>query len=211
MAKTIDAFYDVNAQYRPIEQGTYPAHINSFEIKSLNTRAGNAKVINMRYAIADEVSKQMQKEWEMNGYEYKVDGRGKRIPRLDAHGNQNEFSCEHMKGKEYRDDGIWIFLDANSMSKNSNYFNVLDALNIECPTIKKDGVEIKQLMEIEAHDVIGKAVNVKLSKVQFVTSETKHLTEDKQEKRTVMKVTGISEWSNGVDIPQDEIEEDTPF
>ena len=149
MAKTIDAFYDENAQYRPIEQGTYPAHINSFEIKSLNTRAGNAKVINMRYAIADEVSKQTQKEWEMNGYEYKVNGRGKRIPRLDAHGNQNEFS--------------------------------------------------------------GKAVNVKLSKVQFVTSETKHLTEDKQEKRTVMKVTGISEWSDGVDIPQDEIEEDTPF
>ena len=97
------------------------------------------------------------------------------------------------------------------MSKNSNYFNVLDALNIECPTIKKDGVEIKQLMEIEAHDVIGKAVNVKLSKVQFVTSETKHLTEDKHEKRTVMKVTSISEWSDGVDIPQDEIEEDTPF
>ena len=39
MAKTLEATYDSNSKWSPIEEGTYPAHIMSLSTREMNTRA----------------------------------------------------------------------------------------------------------------------------------------------------------------------------
>ena len=54
MAKPIDAIFDPNSTWKPIEEGEYPAHIKSLTTKEVNTKAGEAIVVNMTYKVADE-------------------------------------------------------------------------------------------------------------------------------------------------------------
>ena len=55
MAKALDAIFDPSQQWVPIQEGTYPAHIASLSTKEVNTRAGEAIVVNMTYKVAPEV------------------------------------------------------------------------------------------------------------------------------------------------------------
>ena len=63
MAKTLDATFDPSDKWRPIEEGVYPAHIKSLSTKEMNTRAGEAIIVNMEYKVADEVSSSTQDVW----------------------------------------------------------------------------------------------------------------------------------------------------
>ena len=53
MAKTLDATFDPSDKWMPIEEGTYPAHIKSLSTKEMNTRAGEAIIVNMEYKVAE--------------------------------------------------------------------------------------------------------------------------------------------------------------
>ena len=67
------AVYDPNDRPKRVEEGTYPAHIASLTTKDVNTKAGQAIVVNMTYKIADEVADQNQLMWEMDGFKYVLD------------------------------------------------------------------------------------------------------------------------------------------
>ena len=50
--KEIDAVFDPASTWKPIEEGTYPAHIKSLTTKEVMTKkAGPAIVVNMTYVV----------------------------------------------------------------------------------------------------------------------------------------------------------------
>jgi hypothetical protein len=68
MAKALEAVYDSTNKWVPTEEGTYPAHITSLSSKEVNTRAGEAIVVNMTYKVAPEVADCKQKLWDISNY-----------------------------------------------------------------------------------------------------------------------------------------------
>ena len=213
MAKTLDATYDPSEanKWMPIEEGDYPAHITGLSSKEITTRAGEAIVVNMEYKVADEVSSTTQKVWKMDGYKYQVDTDGNRIPVTNGNGEQKVASCAHLKDKIFQDNGYFIFTESTSSSKNKRYFELLDDLGVDCGEVKADGKKVKKLVLLEDSDVVGKPVIITVKKHEFVTSETKHLPPDQQERRSTFKVNKLSTWEGGESLDAAELESDVPF
>ena len=208
MAKSIDAVFDPSEvkSWIPTEEGKYPAHITSLSSKELNTRAGEAIVVNMTYKVAPEVADCKQLLWEMDGYNYQKDNRGERIPVMDGD-TQSEVSCEHLKDRTLYDNGFWVFTDTSSASKNQRYFALLETLGIKC----KDDKGIMKLMLIEEDDVIGKPVILDVKRQEYVTRETKDLPVDQQEKRSTFTVSALEPWNDGELLSIEELDDDVPF
>ena len=211
MAKSLDATYDPSKKWKPIEEGIYPAHVLSLSSREINTRAGEAIVVNMTYKVADEVSRETQPLWKMDGYEYVKDTAGNKIPVTNGNGEQEYTTCEHLKGREFRDNGFFIFTDSTSSSKNRRYFELLDNLKVKCEEAKVDGQTIKKLVLIEEDDVVGKPVMITVKRTEYVTSETKHLPPDQQDRRSAFKVSNVVLWKEGNVLDAEELTEDVPF
>ena len=208
MAKSLDAIFDPSQQWVPTQEGTYPAHVTSLTSKEVNTRAGEAIVVNMTYKVAPEVSEITQPVWEMDGYNYKKDPQtGNKIPVFNGSGTQSEASCGHLKDKILYDNGFFVFTDTSSASKNSRYFQLLENLDIKC----EDDKGIKKLVLIEEEDVVGKPVLVTTRRQEYVTKETRDLPIDQQEKRATFKVNTVTLWEDGDVLTQDELDDDVPF
>jgi len=208
MAKALDATFDPSQQWVPTQEGTYPAHVTSLTSKEVNTRAGEAIVVNMTYKVAPEVSEVTQPVWEMDGYNYKKDPQtGNKIPVFNGSGTQAETNCSHLKDKILYDNGFFVFTDTSSASKNSRYFQLLENLDIKC----EDDKGIKKLVLIEEEDVIGKPVLVTTRRQEYVTKETRDLPINQQEKRATFKVNTVTLWEDGDVLTQDELDDDVPF
>ena len=208
MAKALDATFDPTQQWVPTQEGTYPAHVTSLTSKEVNTRAGEAIVVNMTYKVAPEVSEVTQPVWEMDGYNYKKDPQtGNKIPVFNGSGTQSEASCGHLKDKILYDNGFFVFTDTSSASKNSRYFQLLENLDIKC----EDDKGIKKLVLIEEEDVVGKPVLVTTRRQEYVTKETRDLPTDQQEKRATFKVNTVTLWEDGDVLTQDELDDNVPF
>ena len=208
MAKALDATFDPSQQWVPTQEGTYPAHVTSLSSKEVNTRAGEAIVVNMTYKVAPEVSEVTQPVWEMDGYNYKKDPQtGNKIPVFNGSGTQSETNCSHLKDKILYDNGFFVFTDTSSASKNSRYFQLLENLDIKC----EDEKGIKKLVLIEEEDVIGKPVLVTTRRQEYVTKETRDLPSNQQEKRATFKVNTVTLWEDGDVLTQDELDDDVPF
>ena len=207
MAKALDAIFDPSQQWTPIEEGTYPAHITSLSTREMNTRAGEAIIVNMTYKVNEAVSKVEQNLWEMDGYNYVKDSSGNRVPVMNGDGEQATSSCAHLKDRLFYDNGFFIFTDTSSASKNSRYFTLLENLGIEC----EDDKGIKKLVLLEEEDVIGKPVHVTVKRQEYVTKETKDLPFEQQEKRSTFKVADLELWENGPALSEEELQEDVPF
>jgi len=208
MTQIINATYDPSKVWKPIEEGTYPAHIKSLSSRDVNTRAGEAIVVNMRYKMADEVADMSQPVWLMEGYKYAKNNEGEKVAVTNGSGVQDTTSCEHLKGREFQDNGFFIFTDSSSSSKNRRYFELLDNLEINC---EENSDNVKKLVLLEEEDVIGKPVMVTIKRHEFVTSETKNLPYDQQERRSTFKVSNVVLWSDGTPLAPEELAEDIPF
>ena len=208
MAKALEAVFDSTAvnTWLPIEEGEYPAHITSLSTKEVNTRAGEAIVVNMTYKIAAEVADCNQLLWEMDGYNYKKDASGDKIPVLNGDG-QATADCTHLKDRKMYDNGFWVFTDTSSAGKNSRYFQLLEELGIKC----EDNKGIKKLMLVEEDDVVGKPVLVNVQRQEYVTKETRDLPVDQQEKRSTFKVSTLKAWEDGDTLSLEELDDDVPF
>ena len=208
MAKAIEgAVYDPSQQWVPTEEGTYPAHIVSLTTKEVATRAGEAIVVNMTYKIAPEVVDVHQKLWEMDGYNYKRDESGEKIPVFNGGGSQQKVSCTHLKDKTLYDNGFFVFTETSSASKNTRYFQLLENLGIKC----EDDKGIKKLVLIEDEDVVGQPVYVTTKRQEYVTKETRDLPIDQQEKRATFKVNTLTKWEDGEVLTVEELDDDVPF
>ena len=208
MTKIIDATYDPSKIWKPIEEGVYPAHIKALSTREVQTKAGEAIVVNMRYKMADEVADMSQLVWLMEGYEYAKNNEGEKVAVTNGSGVQDTTSCEHLKGREFQDNGFFIFVDSSSSSKNRRYFELLDNLEINC---EEGSDKIKRLVLLEEDDVLGKPVMVTIKRHEFITSETKHLPRDQQERRSTFKVSDLVLWKDGTALDPEELAEDIPF
>ena len=159
MAKSIGATFDPESIWKPIEEGTYPAHVKSISHREINTRAGEAIVVNMTYKVADEVADQTQPMWEMDGFKYVLDEAKEKIPVMNG-GKQAEESCDHLIGRTFYDNGWFVFTTSQSSSKNERYFSLLDKLGVKCKEQQVDGKRVKKLVLLEEDDVLGKPVLV---------------------------------------------------
>ena len=211
MTKAINATYDPSKKWKPIEEGSYPAHVKSISSREINTRAGEAIVVNMKYKIADEVTKTTQPVWQMDGFKYVKDFEGNKVPVINGFGDQETTTCEHLKGREFQDNGHFIFTDTTSSTKNRRYFELLDKLEVNCEETSVEGNKVKQLVLIEEDDVVGKPVIVTIKRTEFVTSETKHLPPEQQERRSAFKVNNVTIWKEGTALEPEELKEDVPF
>ena len=207
MPITLDATYDPSNKWTPIEEGVYPAHITTLSSREMNTRAGEAIIVNMTYKVNETVSSVEQPLWEMDGYNYVKDSAGQRIPVMNGDGEQATISCAHLKDRMFYDNGFFIFTDTSSASKNSRYFQLLENLGIKC----EDSEGIKKLVLLEEEDVVGKPFYVTVKRQEYVTKETKNLPYDQQEKRSAFKVSEVKPWENGPTLSSDELEDDVPF
>ena len=210
--KNIDAVYDPNSTWKPIEEGEYPAHIKSLNTKEVNTKAGEAIVVNMTYKVADEAADLEQLVYEMDGYKYKRDQDNNRMPVANGSGEQTTTDCGHLVGRDLWDNGWFIFTNSESGSKNSRYFQLLESLGITVEEQLLGDKKVKKLVLLEEDDVKGKPVIVELRRQEYVTSDTKHLPPEQQEWRTSFKVYNIKPWASGQQLSVDEIEgDDVPF
>ena len=208
MTKIIDATYDPSKVWKPIEEGVYPAHIKALSTREVQTKAGEAIVVNMRYKMADEVADMSQLVWLMEGYKYAKNNEGEKVAVTNGSGVQDTTSCEHLKGREFQDNGFFIFVDSSSSSKNRRYFELLDNLEINC---EEGSDKIKRLVLLEEDDVLGKPVMVTIKRHEFITSETKNLPHDQQERRSTFKVSDVVLWKDGTALDPEELAEDIPF
>ena len=212
MAKEINAVYDPNSTWKPIEEGRYPAHIKTLSSKEVNTKAGEAIVVNMTYKIADEAADLEQLVYEMDGYKYKRDENNNRIPVANGSGEQATTDCGHLVGRDVWDNGWFIFTSSESGSKNSRYFGLLENLGIKVEEQMLGDKIVKKLVLIEEEDVKGKPVIVELSRQEYVTTDTKHLPPEQQEWRTSFKVSKVNPCDKGEQLTIDELDgDDVPF
>ena len=106
MPKEIDAIYNPTEQWKPIEEGEYPAHVTSLSTREVTTKAGPAIVVNMEYKVAPEVSECKQELYEMDGYDYVLKD-GNKVHIRDKDGMYPVYGdCSHLKDKKFRDNGF---------------------------------------------------------------------------------------------------------
>ena len=205
------AVYDPDDRPKRVEEGVYPAHIASLETKDVNTRAGQAIVVNMTYKVADEVADQTHPMWEMDGFKYVLDEDKNKIPVMNGSGQQKEESCDHLLGRTFYDNGWFVFTTSQSASKNERYFSLLDKLGVKCKEQSVDGKKIKKLVLLEEDDVVGTPVMVDVKRQSYITKETRDLPPAEQERRNIFRVTNIDKWHEGKTISADELSGDVPF
>ena len=211
MATEIKATFNPDDVWVPIEEGTYPAHIASLSTKEVNTRAGEAIVVNMTYKVADEAADIDQLMWKMDGYNYVMDNSGGKVPVTNGKGKQATSKCKHLVGRTFYDNGWFIFSQGSSSGKNKRYFDLLNTLGVELQEEDIDGETVKKLVLLEESDVVGKPVQVTIKKQEYITKDTQHLPKDQQEKRSSFKVNTLELWSDGEQLSQDEMDDDVPF
>jgi len=205
------AVYDPDDRPKRVEEGVYPAHIASLQTKDVNTRAGQAIVVNMTYKVADEVADQNQPMWEMDGFKYVLDEDKNKIPVMNGSGKQMEESCDHLLGRTFYDNGWFIFTTSQSASKNERYFSLLDKLGVKCKEQNVEGKKIKKLVLLEEDDVVGTPVMVTVKRQSYITKETRDLPPAEQERRNIFRVTNVDKWHEGKPISADELSGDVPF
>ena len=82
---------------------------------------------------------------------------------------------------------------------------------MKCDETNVEGKKVKKLVLIEEDDVVGKPVLITVKRHEYVTSDTKHLPPDQQERRSTFKVTNVNLWEDGTAIDPVELEDDVPF
>ena len=146
MAKEINAVFDETSRWKPTEEGQYPAHISGLSTKEMMTKAGEAIIVNMTYKIADEAADLQQLVYEMDGYKYKLDEQGNRLPIVDSDGEQVTTDCSHLVGETKYDSGWFIFTSSESSSKNGRYFRLLEQLGIKVEEQMLGDKKVKKLV-----------------------------------------------------------------
>jgi hypothetical protein len=188
----IDTVYDSSTDgVLPIVPGTYPAHVSSFEGRTVQTKFGEQRVFNIEFQIAEEVNKM-----QIIKHTYEDE---QLVPVLE-NGETVKMSASFMKGKRFKSRGIWLTENPGEGEgwRNRTYVEFFQGLGVEFP--EKDGKT--QLAEVEEEDVIGLPALVKINKEFY---------EKDGEQRSTWKVFTATNWKDGQKLDADEVGEDVPF
>jgi len=191
--KEVEATFNESEDgFTPVVEGTYPAHITSFDSREYN----GSKVFNMSYTIADEVSK-------LDIPKLVKDSNGGYVQSYSTDGAPSTVNAGFMSGNMYRiDKGVWLTPNPAKGEgwKNRRYKEFFENLGVQFPT---DDSGNTTLGEIEESDVLGVPCLVELRETSFTNSEGKE--------RKAMKVTNVFPWKEGQKLSKDELDSEVPF
>jgi len=179
----------------PIVAGTYPAHVAGLEGKELTTKAGEQKVFNVTFLIAEEAGKTHVPKMVKNGD-------GQLSQSTDDDGELVTISGSFMVGKRFSSTGIWLTPNPATGDgwKNRKYKEFFESLGVVFPQ-NDNGDTV--LAEVEESDIIGHPCFIKLGQ--------EHYTKDGEE-RYVWKAFDAFTWSDGEILAEDEVTaDDLPF
>jgi len=188
-----DTVYDSSTDgVLPIVPGTYPAHVSSFEGRTVDTKFGQQKVFNIEFQIAEEVSKM-----EIVKHTYQDE---ELVPVVED-GKSVKISANFMRGKRFKSRGIWLTENPGEGEgwRNRTYVEFFQGLGVEFPKTE-DGKT--QLAEVEEEDVLGLPALVKINREFY---------EKDGEQRSTWKVFTAAAWKDGQRLAADEVSEDVPF
>jgi len=177
----------------PIVPGTYPAHVSSFEGRTVQTKFGEQKVFNVEFQIAEEVDKM-----QIIKHMYEDD---ELIPVMED-GKTVKIAASFMKGKRFKSTGVWLTENPGEGEgwRNRAYIQFFQGLGVEFPKTK-DGKT--QLAEVEEEDVIGMPALIKLNREFY---------EKDGETRSTWKAFSATSWKDGQKLAPEEVSaEDVPF
>ena len=193
MIKMTDTYFDEKTDgVIPIVPGTYPAHVSSFEGRTVSTKFGEQKVFNVEFQIAEEVDKMM-----IIKHSYEDD---ELVPVMED-GKTVKISASFMKGKRFKSTGIWLTENPGEGEgwRNRAYLQFFQGIGVEFPTTE-DGKT--QLAEVEEEDVLGMPALVKINREFY---------EKDGEQRSTWKVFTATAWKDGKKLAPEEVGEDVPF
>jgi hypothetical protein len=178
----------------PIVPGTYPAHVQGFEGKTLDTKVGSQKVFNVTFQVADEA-----KNITVNRMSPDGDGGLEQV--VDDKGKPAEISAEYLSGKRFNSTGIWLTPEPPQGEgwRNRRYKEFFSNLGVVFPT---DGNGKIMLAEVEETDVVGYPCLVKVDREQY---------EKDGETRYAWKVFNVYPWKDGQKLSSEELGSDVPF
>lgn len=191
--KPVEAtFNDATDGFTPVVEGTYPAHITTFDTKEFN----GSKVYNLSFTVAEEVTK-------LDVPKLAKDSNGGYTQTYNEKGEPSTVNAGFMAGNMYRvDKGVWLTPNPAEGEgwKNRRYKEFFENLGVSFPT---DDNGSTTLAEVEKDDVIGLPCLVELKETSFTNSEGNE--------RKAMKVTNVFPWQEGQKLSVDELESDVPF
>jgi hypothetical protein len=191
--KPVEATFNESTDgFTPVVEGTYPAHITTFDTKEFN----ESKVYNLSFTIADEVGK-------LDVPKLAKDSNGGYVQTYDKEGNPSTINAGYMAGNMYRvDKGVWLTPNPNEGEgwKNRRYKEFFESLGVEFPL---DSEGSTKLAEVEKDDVIGFPCLIELRETSFTNSEGME--------RKAMKVINVFPWQEGQKLSVEELESDVPF
>ena len=159
--KEVEAtFNEAEDGVTPVVEGTYPAHITSFDSREYN----GSKVFNMSYTIADEVSK-------LDIPKLVKDSNGGYIQAYSSNGDPSTVNAGYMSGNMYRiDKGVWLTPNPAQGEgwKNRRYKEFFENLGVKFP---KDDSGNTTLGEVEEEDVLGVPCLVELRETSFTKDD----------------------------------------
>ena len=191
--KKIAATFDESTDgVSPIYPGTYPGHVASLVTRQFDS---GSTVFNLTFKIADEAK-------ETTIIKQHKNGSGSFEPVLDEKGKPIETTANHMVGKTFYANGIWLTPNPEKGQgwKNRKYLEAFQNLGVAFDR-NKDG--IVTLAEVEEDDVVGSPALVRLSEQEY--------TNRNDEARTAFKVDNIMPWERGKKMSSAELNDDVPF
>ena len=191
--KEIEATFNESEDgFTPVVEGTYPAHITSFDTREYN----GSTVYNLSFTVDGEVEK-------LDVPKLVKDSNGGYAQAVDPNGKPLTVNAGFMSGNMYRiDKGVWLTPNPSQGEgwKNRRYKEFFENLGVSFPSDKEGNVT---LGEIEKEDVIGLPCLVELRETSFTNSEG--------QQRSAMKVTNVFPWSDGSRLSKDEVDTEVPF
>ena len=177
-----------------ITPGTYPAHVQAFDSRAIETKMGSQKVFNVTFQVADEVKSLKVERVSSNS-------NGELEAIVDEKGNPVEISAEYLSGKRFNSTGIWLTPQPPKGEgwRNRRYKEFFSNLGVIFPT---DGNGKTMLAEVEESDVVGYPCLVKVDREEY---------EKDGETRYEWKVFNVYPWKDGQKLNSDELGADVPF
>ena len=197
-----------------LEAKTYPAHIIADDIvEDRDTRIGLANIYNLDYVLAKEISEFQQPFYERGSDgNFRMDNDGNKIIVKDENGADIMLSCAFAVGRKLRFHSIFCFTEEKGMSANGKYSDLIEISGIEVKLIEVQfGIKVKQIVELEESDLLGRPVLIRIDYKATPTKDTKELPKEQQEFRYWPQVMEVFAWGSGKPLSSDELEEPLPF
>ena len=178
----------------PIVAGTYPAHVQGFDGRDIETKNGTQKVFNVTFQVADEA-----KNVKVNKITSGPNGEAHVVN--DENGMPVMIEATYMVGKRFNSTGIWLTPQPAEGQgwRNRRYKDFFTSLGVVFPQDKEGRI---MLAEVEEEDVAGQPCLVKIDKEEY---------EKDGETRTAWKVFNVYPWKDGQKLSAEEVGEDLPF